>query len=115
MKIEIVNDDRKHELYRILKNLYYITLKERYEDYLKLKNVYNKLLGDIFGTHLKNQEGFYWDEARNGIDNIFSSINIYNNAKAKGAIKVMEKAEEIKKGALIDALKKIENLKKFLK
>src|SRR3989344_638214 len=70
--MRIITDLRKHELLRLLKNLYYLAKKDDFQNYKKLKKIYDNLLFDIFGNFKHGEEGFFWDKARNGIDTIFT-------------------------------------------
>ena len=112
----IVNDPRKKDLYNLLRALGFQTIHENYEGYYKLKKLYDKLLYDIFGKDILkgNSEGFYWDQARNKLEEVFSSIKIAQEAKKRGNILLEEKANLLKTKALNEFSEKIKILEKFI-
>ena len=103
--MNIVDDPRKHELFRILKNLYFIIDKEKFDRYMYLKGIYNNLLKSIFGSDFKKgDEAWEWDNVRNALDTLVFMKNALNEVRY----------EKEKKGQLIVALKRIEALKGYL-
>ncbi len=108
--MKITKDDRKHELFRILKNLYFLTEKEKFDEYMKLKKVYNKLMQEIFGNITKKgDEGFEYDLARNCFDHLFMSKSHYEFLK-----KPKEEVISAKREALLKALKLMNQLEGYL-
>ena len=96
---------KKIELYRILKNLYYLAEKEDKESFNHLNNIYNNLMKDIFGYPWNDgTESFNWDVARNGVMVIFSLKPYYGG----------QDYEKRKKEQLTKASKKIEELESYL-
>ena len=98
-------EGRKTEIYRILKNLYFLAEKDDWEKYFKIKEIYNNLIINIFGSKFKHgDEAWDWDNARNGLD------MLYTLKRLRGK----EKYEEEKKNQIVKALERIEKLKKYL-
>lgn len=98
---------RKTELYRILKNLYFLAEKEDLDldKFNKLNNLYKNIMVEVFGYPWKpDTEAFEWDVARKGVMAIFPLKNSY-----KG-----KDYEKMKKTQLAKTLEKIEKLKKYL-
>ena len=73
-KMDIIKDDRKNELYRILKNLEFLAERDNWGDYLKLRKIFNNLLHDVFGKEHPSDgtEGFEWDKARGIMDTAYT-------------------------------------------
>ena len=111
--MKIVNDERKHELYNILKKMYKCADNNELEDYYRLKNIYLKLIKDIFSIDIGNQredeEGFEWAATPNLLDTLFTYYNLYKDKPDK-----KDKYEEVKKKIFADFLKRIEKLKSYL-
>jgi hypothetical protein len=103
--MNISNDKRKEKLFNIIKNLYTLIEQDNFKEYFKLKEVFNNLLKDVFGANLKHgSEAWDWDDARNGLDDVFTFKTVFNGDKYK----------EIKKEQLVKALRRIEKLKDYL-
>jgi len=113
--MKIIQDERKFELYRILKNLYYLAEKNKYDDFLKLKRIYNKLLNDVFGNPTNGEESWEWDVARNGVDTIFTLRAHIDGSYIKNNPKEKEHFEKVIKSQMVESLKRIKKLEQYLK
>ncbi len=52
--MEIIKDDRKKQLFGLIINLCNLIEKENFKEYFRLKEGFNNLLRDIFGSRLKH-------------------------------------------------------------
>ncbi|MEK6841321.1 MAG: hypothetical protein AABW57_01870 [Nanoarchaeota archaeon] len=103
--MEIIKDDRKKQLFGLIINLCNLIEKENFKEYFRLKEGFNNLLRDIFGSRLKHgSEAWEWDNARNGLDTIFTLNSVFNG----------DEYEKRKKEQMIKALRRIEELKNYL-
>ena len=99
--MNIVDDPRKKELFRILKNLYYLAEKDKdIKQYLKLKEIYNRMLRDVFKRGGK--EEFEWDNARNPLDSFYTFDNfekagVYTDKSIEYKKKKLDCLEKAKK------------------
>ncbi|MEK6835017.1 MAG: hypothetical protein AABX61_02015 [Nanoarchaeota archaeon] len=103
--MEIIKDDRKKQLFKILEHMYTAIKENKLDVFYDLNLTYTKSLLEIFGYKYKgDSEGFEWDAARN----LLMAIYTISNSKNK------EKFKEFIEKNLIESLKRIENLKRFL-
>ena len=111
--MNIVDDPRKKELYKLLNDMYKCADNNKIKDYYFLKNLYLKLLKEIFLIDIhkqdKDEEGFEWAAASNILDTLFTYYDLYKNKPDKKS-----ECEEIKKKLLATFLERIEKLKNYL-
>ena len=119
MKIKTVDDPRKHELYNLLQDMFFQAIHKDLKAYAKLAKEYNKTLYDIFegrkNIEKGDREGFYWDQARNCLDEFFSWKALEQKAKAEKKFEIEEKARVKQTQALENFKDKFKGLNVFVR
>jgi len=109
--MEIIKDDRKHELLRMLKNMYYAAEKENVNDIKALSNLFTNWLKKIFGQPpwKHKTEAFEWDKARNAIIGVPMLLEMYRIKRLKE-----NDYEKRKKEQFVEILKRIKKVEEYL-
>jgi len=104
-------DNRKHELLRILKYMYYAAEKEDIESIKALSNLYNEQMVKIFdrAPWKHETEAFEWDNARNAAIGIPTLLGMYKTKRFKE-----NDYEKMKKAQLAELLKRIKKVEEYL-
>ncbi len=110
-------DERKKELYNLLRNLSFEVIHKDKSSFLRVREVYDALIKEIFNKtrFRKGEEGFEWTDVANRLWIIFDYMDMEYNAIKEGNFEKKGEAIILRNKSLDDVISKIDALNRFFK